>query len=206
MFTSSVKELQSKTELGVQSLSHVQLFVTPSTAACQDSLSFAIPQSLLKLLSIELMMSSKHLILCHLLLFLPSVFPGIRVFSKELALHIRWPKFWNFSFSPSPSKRYSGLISFRIYWFDPPAVQGTLRSLLQHHNLKAWILSCLAFFMVQPSHPYMTTTKTIVLTMQTLSAKWCLCFFNMLSRFVIDFLPRTKWHLISWWQSLSLVI
>ena len=139
----------------VQSLSHVQLFVTPWTAACQAFLSITNFQSLLKLMSIESVMPSNHLILCCTLLLLPSVFPSIRVFSNESVLHIRWPKYWNFSFSISPSNEYSELISFRIAWFDLLAVQGTLKSLLQHHSLKASILQHSAFFMVQLSHPCM---------------------------------------------------
>ena len=136
----------------VQSLSHVQLFVTPWTAACQAFLSITNSQSLLKLMSIESVMPSNHLILCHPLLLLPSIFPSIRVFSNESVLHIRWPKYW--SFSISISNEYSGLISFRIDWFDLLAVQGTLKSLLQHHSSKAPILQHSAFFMVQFSHSY----------------------------------------------------
>ena len=139
--------------------------VTPWTAACQASLSFTNSWSLLKLMSIESVMPSSHLILYHPLLFLPSIFLSIRVFSNESVLCIRWPKYWSFSFSISPSNEYSGLISFRIDWFDLLAIQGTLKSLLQHHNLKASILRCSVFFMVQLSHPYMTTGKTIALTM-----------------------------------------
>ena len=142
----------------VQLLSHVQLFVTPWTVAYQASLSFTISQSFLKLISIESMMPSNHLILYHPLLFLPSIFPSIRIFSSESALCIRWPKYWSFSFGISPSNEYSGLISFGIHWFDLFAVQGTLKSLLQHHNSKASILHRSAFFMVQLSHPYMTMT------------------------------------------------
>ena len=141
----------------VQSLSHALFFVTPWTAACQASLSFTIPRSLLKFISIELAMLSNHLFLCHPLLFLPSILHSIRVFSNESALHIMWPKYWSFSFRISPSNKYSGLISFRIDWFDLLAVQGTLKSLLQHHSLKASILQHSAFFMVQFSHLYMTT-------------------------------------------------
>ena len=151
----------------VQSLSCVWLFVTPWTAAHQASLSFTISRSLLKFTSIESVMPSSHLILCCPLLQQPSVFPSIRVFSNELVLCIRWPKCWSFSFSISPSNEYSGLISFRIDWFDLLAVQGTLKSLLQHHSSKASILWCSAFFMVQLSHPYMTTGKTIALTIWT---------------------------------------
>ena len=134
----------------------------PWTAACQASLYFTISQSLLKLMSIELMMSSNHLILCRPLFFLPSIFPSIRVFSCESAHHIKWPKYRSFSFSISPFNEYSGLISFRIDWFDLLAVQGTLKSLLQHHSTKASILQHSAFFMVQFSHPYLTTGKTIL--------------------------------------------
>ena len=141
-------------------LSHVRLFAIPWTAAHRVSLSVTISQSLLKLMSIESMMPSKHLILCRPLLLLPSIFPSIRVFYKELALCIRWPTYWSFSFSISPSNEYSGLISFRVDWFDLLVVQGTLKSLLQHHSSKASILSCSAFFMVQLSHPYMSTDKS----------------------------------------------
>ena len=154
----------------VQSLSCVQHFVTPWTEACQASLSFTISQSLLKLMSIKLVMSSNHLILCHPLLFLPSIFPS-RVFSRESVLCIRWPKYWSFSFSISPSIKCSGLISFRMDWLNCLAVQGTLKSFLQHHNSKASILWCSAFFIVQLSHSYMTTGKIIALTRQTLLKK-----------------------------------
>ena len=140
--------------------------VTPWTAALQDSLSFTISQSLLKFISIESVMLSNHLILCHPIL-LPSVFPSIRVFSNELALPIRWPKYWNFSFSISPSNEYSRLISFRIDWLDFLLVQETLKNLLQHYSSKTSILQHSAFFMVQLSHPYMTTGKTIALTKWT---------------------------------------
>ena len=151
-------------------------------------------------------MLSDHLILCHPLLLLPSIFPSIRVFSNESALHIRWPKYWSFSFSISPSNEYSGLISFRIDCLDLLAVQGTLKSLLQHHSSKASILWCSAFFMVQLSHPYMTTGKTIALTICTFVSKVISLLFNMLFRFVIAFFPRSKHFLISWLQSLSAVI
>ena len=142
--------------------------MTPWTAACQASLSFSISQSLLKLMSIESVIPSNNIILCHPLLLLPSVFPSIRVFSNELALHIRWPTYWSFRFSISPSSEYSGFISFRIDWFDLPAVQGTLKSLLQHHNLKASIFRHSAFFMVQLSHLYVISGKTIALTWKNL--------------------------------------
>ena len=151
----------------VQSLSHVWLFVTPWTVAHQASLSFTTSQSLVKLMFIELVMHSNHLIFYCPLLLLPSIFPSIRVFSSESILHIRWPKYWSFSFSISPSNKYSGLISFSIDWFDLLAVQGTLKSLLQHHNSKASVLWCSTFFMVQLSNPYMTTGKTIALTRWT---------------------------------------
>ena len=143
----------------VQSLNHVWLFATPWTAACQASLTFTISRSLLKLMSIELVMPSNHLILYCSLLLLPSIFPRIRVFSNELALRIRWPKNWSFSFSNSPSNEYSGFISFRIDWFDLLAVQGALKSLLQHHNLKASIFQLSAFFMVQVSYMYTLLEK-----------------------------------------------
>ena len=148
----------------VHLLSHVQLFVTPWTAACQASLSITNFRSLLKLMSIKSVMPSNHLTLCRPLLLLPSVFPSIRVISDKSALHIWWPKYWTFSFSISPSNEYSELISFRMDWLDLPAVQGTLKSLLQHHISKASILWHSAFFIVQLSHPYMTTGKTISLT------------------------------------------
>ena len=168
--------------LVVQSLSRVHLFATPWTAARQATLSFTISQSLLKLISIEFVMLSDHLILCHPLLLLPSIFPSIRVFFN--AFHIGWPKDWSFSFSISPSNEYSGLISFRIDWFDLFAVQGALKRLLQHHNLKTSILWHSAFIMVQLSHLYMTTGKIIALTKRTFVGKMISLLFNMLSRFV----------------------
>ena len=151
----------------VQSFSRVRLFATPWIAAHQASLSNNNSQSLPKLMSIESVMPSNHLILCHPLLLLPSIFPSIRVFSNESALCIRWPKYWSFSSSISPSNEHPGLISFRIDWLDLLAVQGTLKSLLQHHSSKASILWCSAFFVVQLSHPYTTTGKTIDLTRWT---------------------------------------
>ena len=160
----------------VQLLSHVWLFETPWTAACQASLSITCSRSFLKLMSIESVMPSNHLILCHPLLFLLSIFPSIRVFSNESALCIRWSKYWSFSFSIKLSSENSGLISFKIDWFDLLAVQGTLKSLLQHHSSKASIPLHSAFFIVQLSYPYMIIGKTIALTRRTLSAKWCLCF------------------------------
>ena len=147
--------------------SRVWLFATPWTTACQDSLSITNSWSLPKLMSIELVMPSNHLILRHPLLLLSSIFPSIAVFSNESALHIRWPKYWSFSFIISPSNEHSELISFRMYWLDLLAVQGTLKSLLQHHSSKVSILWCSAFFTVQLSHPYMTTGKTIALTRWT---------------------------------------
>ena len=151
-------------------------------------------------------MPSNHLILCHRLLLPPSIFPSIRVFSNESVLCIRWRKYWSFSFSISPSDEYSGLISFRMDWLDLPAVQGTLKSLLQHHSSKASIFQCSAFFLVQLSHPYMTTGKTITLTRQTFADKVISLLFNVLSRLVIIFLPKSKHLLISWLQSPSAVI
>ena len=194
----------------VQSLSHVWLFATAWIAACQASLSIINSQSLLKLMSMEWVISSSHFILCYLLLLQPSVFPSIRVFSNESVLHIRWPKYWSFSFSISLSSEHSGLISFRINWFDLLAVQGTLKSLLQHHSSKASILPRSAFFTelhsVQLSHPYMTTGKTIALTRWTFVGKVMSLLFNMLSRLVIAFLPRSKCLLISQLWSPSAVI
>ena len=175
----------------MQSFSHVQLFVTPWTAARQASLSFTISQSLFKLMSIESVMPSRHLILYRPLLLLPPIPPSIRVFSNESTLQMRWPKYWSFSFSISPSKEHPGLISFRMDWLDLLAVQGTLKSLLQHHSTKASILWCSAFFIVQLSHPYMTTGKTIALIKWTFVGKVMSLVFNMLSRLVITFLPRS---------------
>ena len=176
----------------VQSLSHVHLFATPWTEACQASLSITNSHSLPKLMSIELVMPSNHLIFCYPHLLLPSILPSIRVFSNESALHIRWPKYWNFSFNISPSNEHPGLISFRMDWLDILPVQGTLKSVLQYHSSKASILQCSAFFIVQLSHPYMTTGKTIAFTRQTFVGKVMSLLFNMLSRLVITFLPRSK--------------
>ena len=181
-------------------LSHVRLFATPWTAAHQASLFIINSQRLLKPMSIESVMPSNHLILCRLLLLLSSIFPSIRIFSNESVLHIRWPKYWSFSFSISPSNEYSGLISFRMDWLDLFGVQGTLKSLLQHHSSKASILRCSAFFTVQLSRPYMTIGKTIALTRRTFVGKVMSLLFNMLSRLVINFLPRSKHVLISWLQ------
>ena len=190
----------------VHLLSRVWLFVIPWTAACQASLSISNFWSLLMLMSTESVMPSNHLILCHPLLLPPSIFPSIRVFSNESVRRIKWPKYWSFSFSISPSNEYSGLISFRMDWLDLLAVQESLKSLLHHHSSKASILWCSAFFMVQRSHPYMTTGKTIALTRQTFVGKIMSLLFNMLSRLVITFLPRSKRLLISWLQSPSSVI
>ena len=178
----------------------------PWTKTHQGSLSFTISQSLIKLMSTESVMPSNHLVLCCHLLLLSSIFPSIRVFSNEPSLHNRWPKYWSFSFNISPANEYSGLI-FRIDWFDLLAVQETLQSLIQHHSSKASIFWCSAFFIiVQLSHPYMTIGKTIALTRWTFVGKVVSLIFNMLSRLVIDFLPRSKCLLISWLQSPSAVI
>ena len=161
---------------------------------------------LLKFMSVQSVMPSNHLILCRPLLLPPSIFPSIRLFSNESALRIRWPKYWSFSFSISPSNEHPGLISFRMDWLDLLAVQGVLKSLLQNHGSKASILRCSAFFIVQLLHPYMTTGKTIALTRWTFVGKVMSLLFNMLSRFVITFLPRNKRLFISWLQSPSAVI
>jgi len=178
--------------VAVQSFSHVRRFATPWTSACHTSLSFTVSQSLLKFMTLELMMPFNHLILYHPLFLLPSIFPSIRVFSNESALHIRWPKYQSFSFSISPSNEYSGLISFRMDWLDLLAVQGIVKSLLQHHSSKASALRCSAFFMVQLSHPYVTIRKTIALTIGTFVGKVMSLLFNTLSRFVIAFLTSSK--------------
>ena len=174
--------------------------MTPRTSAHQASLSITNSQSLLKLMSIALVVPSNYFILCPPLLLSPSIFPSIRVFC------IRWPKYWSFSFSISPSNEYLGLISFRMDWLDHLELQGTLKSLLQHHSSKASILWCSAFFIVQLSHPYMTTWKTITLTRWTFVGKVMSLLFNMLSRLVMASLPRSKRLLISWLQSPSAVI
>ena len=189
----------------VQSLSRVQLFATPWITACQASLSITNSRSSLRLMSMESMRPSSHLILCRPLL-LPPIPPSIRVFSNESTLHMRWPKHWSFSFSISPSKEHPGLISFRMDWLDLLAVQGTRKSLLQHHSSKASILRHSAFFTVQLSHPYMTTGKTIALTRRTFVGKVMSLLLNMLPRLVMTFLPRSKRLLISWLQSPSAVI
>ena len=175
-------------------------------ATCQASLSITNSRSLPKLMSIELVMLSNHLILCRPLLLLPSIFPSIGIFSNESTLHIRWPKYWHLSFNISPSNEHPGLICFRMDWLDLLAVQGTLKSLLQHHSSKASILRCSAFFTVQLSHLYMTTEKTIALTRRTFVDKVMSLLFNMLSRLVITFLPRSECLLISWLQSPSAMI
>ena len=180
----------------VQSLSRVWLLATPWTQARQASLSITNSWSLPKLMSIESVMPFNRLILCRPLLLLPSIFPSIRVFSSESVLHIRWPKYWSFSFSISPYNEYSGLISFRIDWLDLLAIQGTLKSFLQQHSSKASILWRSAFFTVQLSHPYMTTGKTIALTRWTFVGKVMSLLLNMLSRSVITFLPRSKRRMV----------
>ena len=182
----------------VQSLSCVWLFANPWTAACQASLSTTNSQSLLKLVSIESVMSSNLLILCHPLLLWLSIFPSISIFPSESVFCIRWPKYWNFSFSISPSNEYSGLISFRMDWLGLLAIQGILKSLFQHHSSKTSILQCSPLFMVQFSHPYMTTGNTIALIRWTFVGQIMSLLFNMLSRLVIAFLPRSKCLLISW--------
>ena len=169
-------------------------------------MSLTISQTLLKLMSIESIMPSNHLVLCYPLLLLPSIFVSIRVFSKVLALQISWPKYWSFSFSFSPTNEYSGLMSFRIDQFDLLAVQGTLKSLLQYHSSKALILQCSAFFMVQLLYPYMTSGKAIALTVWIFVGKVMSLLFSMLSRFAIAFLSRSKYLLISWLQLPSAVI
>ena len=187
----------------VQLLSRVWLFATPWTTAYQDSLSITSSQNLPKLMSTESVVPSSPLIP---FLLLPSIFPSIRVFSNDSALHIRWTNYWSFSFNISPSNEHPGLISFRKDWLDLLAIQGTLKSLLQHHSSKTSILRHSAFFTVQFSHPYMTTGKTIALTRWTFVDKVMSLLFNMLSRLVITFLPRSKCLLISWLQSPSALI
>ena len=176
----------------VQSLSRAQLFTTPWAAMCQALLFITNSLGLLTLMSITSVMPTNHLILCYPLLLLPSIFPSIRIFSNESVLCIRWPNYWSFSFSISPSDEYSGLISFRMDWLDLLAVQGILKSLVQHHSSKASILQHSAFFIVQFSHLYTTSWKTIALTRQTFVGKVMSLLFNMLSRLVIAFLPRSK--------------
>ena len=190
----------------VESLSRVRLFETPWITARQASLSITNSQSLLKLMFIKSVMPSNHLILCCTLHLLPPIPPSIRVFSNESTLHFRWPKYWNFSFSISPSNEHPGLVSSRMDWLDLLAVQGTLKSLLQHHSSKASIVWHSAFFTVQLSQPYMTSGKTISLIRRTFVGKVMSLLFNMLSRLFITFLPRSKRLLISWLQSSSAVI
>ena len=191
----------------VQLFSRVWLIATPWTAACQASLSITNSQSLPKLMSIESVMPSNYFILCHPLLLPPSIFPSIRAFSNESVLHIRWPKYWSFSFNTSPSNEHSGLISFRMDWLALLAeISKVFKSLLQHHSSKASILPWSAFFIVQLSHAYMTTGKTIALTRWTFVGKVMSLLFNMLSRLVITFLPRSEHLFISWLQSPSAVI
>ena len=190
----------------VQSLSCVRLFATPWIAAHQASLSITNSRSSPKLMCIKSVMPSSHLILCCPLLLLPPIPPSIRVFSNESALRIRWPKYWSFSLSISPSNEYPGLVSFRMDWLDLLVVQRTHKSVLQHHSSKASILKCSAFFTVQLSHPYMTTGKIIALTRRTFVGKVMSLLLNMLSRLVITFLPRSKCLLISLLQSPSAVI
>ena len=185
----------------VQSFSHVWLFQTPWITAHQASLSITNSWSRPKPMSIESVMPQNHLIFCRPILLLPPIPPSIKVFSSESVLHIRWPKYWSSSFSISPSNEHPGLISFRMDWLDLLAVQGTLKSLLQHHSSKASILRRSAFFTVQLSHPDMTTGKTIALTRRTFGGKVMSLLFNILSRLVITFLPRSKSLLISWLQS-----
>ena len=181
----------------VQSLSQVRLFATPWSAAGQASLSITSSRSLFKLMSIELVMASNHLILCRPLLLPPPIHPSIRIFTNESALCMRWSKYWSFSFSISPSNEHPGLISSRMDWLDLLAAQGTFKKLLQHHSSKASIFQRSAFFTVQLSHPYMTTRKTIALTRWTFVGKVMSLLFNMLSRLVITFLPKTKRLLVS---------
>ena len=180
--------------------------LSPWTAACQSTLSITNSQSLFKFMSIKSVIPSNHLILCHPLLLLPSIFASSRVFSNESVLHMKWPEYWSFSISISPCNEHSRLISFRMDRLDLLAVQGTLKSLFHHNSSKASVLWCSAFFTVQLSHPYMTTGKTIALTRWTFVGKIMSLLFNMLSRFVIAFLSRSKRLLISWLQSPSAVI
>ena len=189
----------------VQSLSRVRLFATSWITARQASLCITISQSSLRLMSIESVMPSSHLILCRPLLLLPPIPPSIKVFSKESTLPMRWPKYWSFSFSIIPSKEIPGLIFFRMDWLDLLAVQGTLKSLLQHHSSKASILRRSAFFIVQLSHPYMTTGKTVALTRWTFFGKVMSLLLNMLSRLIITFLPRSKHLLISQLHSFNML-
>ena len=202
-----IKVNQSSVQFSsAQSLSCVWLFATPWIAACQASLSITNSRSLLILMSIKSVMPSSHLILCCSCLLLPSIFPASGSFPMRQLFHMRWPKCWNFSFSISPSNEHPGLISFRMDWVDLLAVQGTLKTLLQHHTSKASFLQHSAFFTVQLSHPYMTTGKTIALTRWTFDGKVMSLHLNMLSRLVITFVSRSKCLFISWLQSPSAVI
>ena len=203
IMTSSFLKVQFSS---VQSLSCVWLFATPWITACQASLSITNSRNLSKLMSIELVMPSSHLILCCPLLLLPPSPPRIRVFTSESTLCMRWPKYWSFSFSISPSSEHPGLISFRMNWLDLFAIQGTLKSLLQHHSWKASVLLHSVFFIVQLSYPYMTTGKTIALTRRTFVGKVMSLLLNMLSGLAITVLPRSKHLLISWLKSPSTVI
>ena len=178
--------------VAVQSRSHVWLFVTPWTAACQASLSFTISRSLLKFMSIESVMPSNYLFLCLPLLLLPSIFPSIRVLFNDSTLHIRWPKYWSFSFSISPSNEYSGLISFRIDWFDLLAIQWTLKSVLQHHSSKAWLLWHSTFFMVQLWHPYMTNRKIRAVTIPPNTSK--------MKKWVSGWMTIRSWSYFGHWS------
>ena len=201
----------SGTSLVVQQLRssvacHVRLFATPCTTALEASISNTNSQNWLKFMSVESVIPSNHLILCHPLFLPPSIFPSIRVFSNELVLRINWPKYWSFNINNSPSNEYSELISFRMYWLDLRAVQGTLKSLLQHHSSKASIFQHSAFFIFQLSHPYMTTGKAIALTRWTFISKEMSLLLNMLYKLVITFLVRSKRLLISWLYSPSAVI
>ena len=180
--------------------------MTPWPAACQASLSITNSQNPPKPMSIKSVIPSNYLILCCPLLLLPSIFSSIRVFCNESALRIRWPKYWSLRFNISPSNEHPGLISFRMDWLDLLAIQGTLKDLLQHHSSKVLIPLCSAFLIVQLSHPYMTTGKTIALTRQTFVGKVMSLLFNMLSKLVITILPRSEHLLISWLQSPSAVI
>ena len=202
------KEVQVRGDICISHFNHswCPILCNPWTAARQASRSITNSRSPPKRMSIESMMPSNHLILCCPLLLLPSIFPSIRVFSNVWALHIRWPKYWSFSFSICPSNEHPGLISFKMDWLDLLAVQGSLKSLLQHYSSKVSILQCSAFLIVQLSHPYMTTGKTIALTRRTFVNKVVSLLFNMLSRLIITFLPRSKRLLISWLQSPSAVI
>ena len=207
MFGSVPPPIKSDTEnSSVQSLCCVRLFATPWIAARQAPLSITNSWTSVKLMSIKSVMPSNHLILCCPLLLLPSIFPSIRVFSNESALHMRWPKYWSLSFSISPSNEHPGLISFRMDWLDLLAVQGTVKHLLKHHSSKASIFQHSAFITVQLSHPYITTGKTIALIRWTFVGKVISLLFNMLSKLVITFLPRSKNLLISRLQSPSAVI